>query len=226
VWAVSTLRTFARGRSKGSAPNGVRYGRESLEFARLVNLSDAVFAIAMTLLAFKVVAPDSVVTSADLAPVLPQALAFLLSFAIVANFWWHHHHLFARVEQIDARFVVLNLALLGAVALVPFPTELIGLNPGAVAPAVTYLALMLVITTLIVSIIHRAERATLWRDDVDERERRELNIGWGAMLGVIIVAILVALWWSPAGLAFLLLTGPVDHLARAKARSREAQGST
>ena len=192
----------------------MRYGRDSLEHARLVNLSDAVFAIALTLLAFKVEAPDRVDSFADLAPVLPQALAFFLSFAIVANFWWHHHRLLARIEQIDAVFVVLNLALLGAVALVPFPTELIGLEPGAVAPALVYLALMLIITAVIVLMVHRAERSALWRDDVDERERRELYVGWGAMLPVIIAALIVATWLPLVGLAFLLLTGPADHLAR------------
>jgi uncharacterized membrane protein len=215
VWMVSTLRTLAGRRSRGSAHTGVRYGRESLEHARLVNLSDAVFAIAMTLLAFKVEAPNTVESVADLAPVLPQALAFLLSFSIVANFWWHHHRLLARIQQIDAGFVVLNLALLGAVALVPFPTELIGHHPGAAGPAVVYLALMLGITALIVLMVQRAERAGLWQGDLDERERRELRVGWRAVLAVTLAALLVAMSWPLVGLGILLLTGPADYLARA-----------
>jgi uncharacterized membrane protein len=212
--AVSAVRASTGGSSEGAARPGVRYSRESLEHARLVNLSDAVFAIAMTLLAFKVDAPEGVTTFADLAPVLPQALAFLLSFAIVANFWWHHHRLLARIEEVDPHFVLLNLALLGAVALVPFPTELIGGDPGEVAPAVVYLGLMLVITGLIVLIVHHAERASLWRHDMGEHERREHLVGWGAMLGLTALALVVALWWPLLGLAFLLLTGPVDALAR------------
>lgn len=56
----------------------------------------------MTLLAFKVDAPEGVATSEELSPVLPQGLAFLLSVAMVANFWWHHHRLLAWIEQIDA----------------------------------------------------------------------------------------------------------------------------
>jgi uncharacterized membrane protein len=221
------MRALVGGRPRRSAQAGVRYGRDSLEHARLVNLSDAVFAIAMTLLAFKVEAPDYVVTASDLTPVIPQAVAFLLSFAIVANFWWHHHRLLARIEQFDASLVFLNLALLGAVALVPFPTELIGRQPGAAAPALVYLALMLVITALIVGIVHRAERVDLWRADVNDGERRELYAGWGAMLGVILAALLVAVWWPLAGLAFLLLTGPLDHLARrASSRGGAHQGGS
>lgn len=214
VVVVSAVRTSAGGASEGAARPGVRYGRESLEHARLVNLSDAVFAIAMTLLAFKVDAPEGVATFDDLSPVLPQVLAFLLSFAIVANFWWHHHRLLACIEQIDATFVFLNLALLGAIALVPFPTELIGLQPGHVAPAVVYLALMTIISGLIVLIVHRAERGNLWRHDVGEHQRRGHLVGWSTMLGVTTFALLVAFWWPLVGLATLLLTGPIDLLVR------------
>lgn len=200
------------------APARERYGRESLEHARVVNLSDAVFAIAMTLLAFKVEAPASAVTAGDLAAVLPQVLAFLLSFAVVANFWWHHHRLLARLTATEPGMILLNLALLGAVALVPFPTELIGRHPGAVAPAVIYLWLMLLITALILLIVRRAERAGLWRSSVDRDERAALSASWAAMVGIVLVAVLVALWLPIAGLALLALTGPADHVVDAARR--------
>jgi uncharacterized membrane protein len=209
---------------ESSARAGVRYHRDSLEHARLVNLSDALFAIAMTLLAFKVEAPDGVATVDDLSALLPQVVAFLLSFAIVANFWWHHHGLLARIEHIDAGFVFLNLALLGAVALVPFPTELIGRQLGEVTPTVIYLSLMLLISLLIVLIIHRAERAALWRNDVGEEERQGLQVGWAAMVGVTVAALVLALWWPLVGLATLLLTGPADHLARRARAPRPSAG--
>jgi uncharacterized membrane protein len=219
LWVVITLRAEAA--SEGSAQPGVRYGRESLEHARLVNLSDAVFAIAMTLLAFKVGAAQGADTFTSLVPVVPQVLAFLLSFGIVANFWWHHHGLFARIDQVEPGFIFVNLALLGAVALVPFPTELIGQEPGAVAPAVVYLALMVLISGLILLMVHRAEHAGLWRDELGQRERRELHHGWVAMMAVTAAALLVALLWPLVGLAMLLLTGPADHLARHRLRKRE-----
>jgi uncharacterized membrane protein len=219
---VITVRTSARGR-QGRAYSGGRYDRDSQEFARLVNLCDAVFAIAMTLLAFKVEAPEDLTTGGDLAPVVPQVLAFLLSFGIVANFWWHHHHLLARVGGIESGFVALNLALLGAVALVPFPTELIGHQPVEPVTALVYLGLMLAITVLIVGIVHRAERVGLWRSEVSEAERRELYVGWVTMVGVIVLAMLVAVMWPVVGLALLLLTGPADHLARRAATRGSGQ---
>jgi uncharacterized membrane protein len=200
------------------APVSTRYGRDTLEYARVVNLSDAVFAIAMTLLAFKIEAPPTTDGGADLSAAVPQLLAFVLSFAVVANFWWHHHRLFALLDAVDPRLVLLDLALLGAIALVPFPTELIGRNPGEAAPAVVYLALMLVISALILLVVQRVERAGLWSSHVDRDERTGLRVGWAAMLGVTLLALPVALLAPVAGLALLLLTGPADLLARRVAR--------
>jgi uncharacterized membrane protein len=203
-----------------SSAHAQRYGRGSLELARVANLSDAVFAIAMTLLAFKVEAPHEVGAAGDLVAVLPQALAFLLSFAVVANFWWHHHRLLARLGAVEPGMIALNLALLGAVALVPFPTELIGRQPHAAPAAVTYLALMLVITALTLLIVRRAEHADLWVDGVSRQERRDSSASWTAMLGVTAAAMLVALWAPIVGLVMLLLTGPVDHLVRRMTANR------
>jgi uncharacterized membrane protein len=204
--------TVSRG---GDNPRGTeRYGRDTVEHARVVNLSDAVFAIAMTLLAFKIEAPPTAAGGADLAAAVPQILAFLLSFTVVANFWWHHHRMFALLDAAEPGLVFLNLALLGAIALVPFPTELIGRHPGERAPALVYLALMLTISVLILLIVHRAERVGLWRGHVDSAERTGLRVGWAAMVGVVLLALPVALLAPVAGLALLLLTGPADAFAR------------
>lgn len=76
-----------------------RHGRDSQEFTRLVNLSDAVFAIAMTLLVLTVDVPDVPATelaSALLAD-LPQIGAYALAFALVASQWYAHRKLFQRL---------------------------------------------------------------------------------------------------------------------------------
>jgi uncharacterized membrane protein len=207
------------GRDGGNPRRTERYGRDTVEHARVVNLSDAVFAIAMTLLAFKIEAPPTDAGGADLAAAVPQILAFLLSFTVVANFWWHHHRLFALLDAAEPGLVLLNLGLLGAIALVPFPTELIGRHPGERAPALVYLALMLAISALILLIVQRAEQAGLWRAHVDSAERAGLRVGWAAMVGLTLLALPVALLAPIAGLALLLLTGPADAAARRLSRA-------
>ena len=64
-----------------------RYDRHSPEFTRVANLSDAVFAIAMTLLVLTLDVPD--VPAGRYGEVLsqqaPQLVVFVLAFGLVAN---------------------------------------------------------------------------------------------------------------------------------------------
>lgn len=57
----------------------------------------------------------------------------MLAFALVANLWWQHHKLMALFQFVEPGMVGIVLALLGGVALVPYPTSLVG-NTDAVAP--------------------------------------------------------------------------------------------
>lgn len=115
-----------------------RHGRDTQEFIRLVNLSDAVFAIAMTLLVLTVDVPD--VPAAELVSALrtdaPQIGAYALAFALVASQWYAHRKLFQRLAFTEPGLTVTNLAWLGIVALVPFPTSVLGAHATATAAGV------------------------------------------------------------------------------------------
>ena len=107
------------------------YVKNSLEFNRVVNLSDAVFAIAMTLLVLTLDIPD--VPAEQLGKALlaqaSQFVALVLSFSLVAMIWWQHHRHMALLTKMDSPLIALNMAFLGVVILVPYPTNLIGNDP-------------------------------------------------------------------------------------------------
>jgi len=42
------------------------------------------------------------------------------------GYWHAHHSFFARLQRVDRRLISLNLAYLGFVAFLPFPTAVIG----------------------------------------------------------------------------------------------------
>lgn len=75
--------------------------KSQLEFARILAFSDAVFAIAMTLLIVTVDIPT--VAPGNVAKEFAQALAnswleiftYFLSFAVIGLYWLDHHRLFA-----------------------------------------------------------------------------------------------------------------------------------
>jgi uncharacterized membrane protein len=105
----------------------------TLELDRLVNFSDAVFAIAATVLVLSVHIPlDLHGPNLDrkiwegFREALPSIFAYFLSFFIIGRTWIAHHRMFRIIRRIDATFIGLNLILLSVIALLPFPTEVYG----------------------------------------------------------------------------------------------------
>ncbi|WP_229693867.1 TMEM175 family protein [Lentzea pudingi] len=100
---------------------------------RLVLFTDAVVAIAITLLVLPLVEitsePGSEPASELVARHWPQIFSFLLSFAVIAHLWFTHHRLFENVKRYSSALVVLNMAWLLTIVVLPFPTELVG-RPG------------------------------------------------------------------------------------------------
>lgn len=196
------------------AQGSLRYDRDTPEFARVANLSDAVFAIAMTLLVLTLDTPDprggSLATA--LAALLPQIIAFILAFALVANLWWQHHKLVAVFSSVEPGMIGIMLILLGLVALVPFPTSLIGNAP---TDRVAVLAFVVVFTCLSVSfllLVLRTRRVRAFSEAVDTRTYYWLLAQWVSGIVVLLVAALLTVWWPTIGLAILALTivlGPV-----------------
>jgi uncharacterized membrane protein len=94
---------------------------------RIQFFSDAVFAIAMTLLVLEIRLPESAGEdlAAALLSVLPSFLAYALSFAIIGLNWMTHHSKFRYIGSFDDALVRINLLFLFVVTFVPFPTAVI-----------------------------------------------------------------------------------------------------
>jgi uncharacterized membrane protein len=118
---------------------------------RLAFFSDAVFAIAITLLAIDIRIPADLPSNTDdalidaLRALAPAIFAYGLSFMAVAAFWTGHHRTFRVLQRIDNRLVLLNFVFLAFVALLPFPTSVVARHGDLVSAAVFY-ALFLALT--------------------------------------------------------------------------------
>ena len=104
--------------------------RQHDQLERLTFFSDAVFAIAMTLLVVEVrLPPVTALTDAGLGQALldliPDYIAFLVSFLVLARFWAGHHTLMGQLSASSNRLLWANMALLLAVAFMPFPTGVV-----------------------------------------------------------------------------------------------------
>lgn len=103
----------------------------SLSFERVAFFSDAVFAIAITLLVIDLRLPHFDATS-DIAllnallGLIPQYVGFFVSFFVTGRFWIGHHQLFTLIDHADDAFIWRNLLLLLTIAFMPFPTAIVG----------------------------------------------------------------------------------------------------
>jgi uncharacterized membrane protein len=98
---------------------------------RLVYFSDAVFAIAITLLALEIRLPEMQdPTTRELAGalvgLLPRFYGFAISFWIIAVYWLAHHRIFRYIRADDRRLQVINLLFLMWIVLMPFSASLLG----------------------------------------------------------------------------------------------------
>ncbi|MEV5532158.1 TMEM175 family protein [Streptomyces prunicolor] len=107
--------------------------------ARLIALSDGIYAIAMTLLVINVAVPANLPAAAfhkALNDALPSLGAFALSFTLIAGFWRDHRRILTTLPVETTVVTRLVLLGLGLVALLPFPTGLLAeyaSQPDAVA---------------------------------------------------------------------------------------------
>lgn len=97
---------------------------------RLEYFSDAVIAIAATLLAVELHAPSAESLGGATLPNTLAAqwslyLAFLISFLFIGIAWSSHHDMFRHIAYTDHILLILNLFFLMGIALQPFSTSLL-----------------------------------------------------------------------------------------------------
>ena len=98
----------------------------NLEYDRVLFFSDAVFAIAITLLVVDIRVPDIVTdTAQELSADKGRIVSFAISFLVIGLFWMGHHRLFRYIAALDRRLIFINLLFLGTIAFLPYPTALL-----------------------------------------------------------------------------------------------------
>lgn len=99
---------------------------ERLPVTRLELLTDAVFAIVMTLLVLAIGVPT--VDQSELPDALldlwPTMVSYIVTFAVLGFNWVAHHSLYRYIRYLDRRLIWLNFAYLMFIGLLPFTTDL------------------------------------------------------------------------------------------------------
>lgn len=98
---------------------------------RVITFSDGVFAVVITILVLGIEVPsdlalDPTAIALEREKFLHQLLVYVLAFGLIAMYWTQHSLLFAGLQRVDRRLVVLNLLFLLPVTLLPFVSQLMG----------------------------------------------------------------------------------------------------
>jgi uncharacterized membrane protein len=100
------------------------------EVDRIVFFSDAVFAIALTLLVVRIEVPRGPDFTQEVLAQWPRYLSYVISFLAVGLYWMGHHRIFRYIIRWDERLIALNLLLLLFIAFMPYPAAMIGEHGG------------------------------------------------------------------------------------------------
>lgn len=114
--------------SKTKAP--VAHNDEKFQLERIALFSDAVFAIAITLLIIEIRIPESHsenLTDKELLhgllTVAAKLIGFLISFFVIGLYWFSHHRIFRYVTRVTHKLLWNNLLFLLPIVIMPFSTS-------------------------------------------------------------------------------------------------------
>ena len=193
-------------------------------FRRLVNFSDAVVAIAITLLVLPLPDAASSIGNESLSSFFQhnqtKILAFALSFVVIGSFWWGQHQLFERVRAYNGVLVWAMFVWLFSIVFLPFPTELISsASKGPVEVHALYIGTMLVTAgaTLVQqwAIVRSPELQEKAADDVVTLDAAMISV---VLMGLALVGTIVFPTLGLWPLVVLLLSRPLERLMTALRR--------
>jgi uncharacterized membrane protein len=112
-------------------PPDIASERHEFQLDRLILFTDAVFAIAITLLIIEIKVPEEVHHAQSgreiwhaLGGIVLKFTGFVSSFMLIGIYWMVHHRLFRYVVHYNNRLIWMNLLLLMFIVCLPFTTAL------------------------------------------------------------------------------------------------------
>lgn len=200
---------------------------------RLIFFTDAVTAIAITLLILPLVdaVPDVASRSDSVAEFFSgrgvQLLGFIVSFTIIARLWAAHHALFEHVRAYDSRMMVLNLGWAFSIVLLPLPTAIIfefSSDRLTVAVYIGTMATSSLILTAIAWFVHTTPALEFPENPLPMSRLIASFVTSGAFLLALVIGVL-----SPSinyfALLVLALSSPVERLIERRA-TRQSSSAT
>ena len=218
----------ASGRCRGDP------GSTERDPARVVAFSDAVIAIAVTLLVLEIRPPqDTRHLLRGLTALWPSYVSYVITFLLIGQVWANHHVLFDHIRHVDRVVLFLNTMLLMDIAFLPFAAGVLANSfrdgQGERAAVVLHGIVFELAAVLFNATWWYARRdRRLLADSIESAgvraisRRFELALAWlgtgtllGALLpalGVAVIAAFIFYYWLP-------ISGEIGHQPRHRRRA-------
>jgi uncharacterized membrane protein len=219
-------------------PNGASAGGtetddpevEASAAGRVIFFSDAVVAIAITLLALALPVPNSTdaATSSQFLHALrgdwAEYFAFLLSFLVIGNRWAAHRRIFRYVIRLNDRVNSLNMLWLLMMILTPFASRMLSGHGGFGVRFTLYALNQVIATTCLLQMNREIGRRNLLRPDAPAPARHPDNVPSLILIVMFLVSIPVAFvtaWAYALWAAAPLLTLVLQRLRQSQQRRQQ-----
>jgi uncharacterized membrane protein len=208
--------------------------RKAFQLERIMLFSDAVFAIAVTLLVIEIKVPkidfveltESKLLEA-LAHQVPAFIGYVVSFFFIGQYWVIHHRMFGYVVSYTQPLLWLNLFFLFAVALMPFSTAFFSeyFVKAMLSPTLFYAGNLMLLGTanlLTWSYIYRHHAALT--QGLTPAMAHYIRNRAAVVLGAYVLFVPVFIMHATAGYVFILLLAPAVRLLFRKKAKLAAAG--
>ncbi|MBD2769139.1 DUF1211 domain-containing protein [Hymenobacter sp. BT664] len=185
----------------------IHHDRTEFQLERIILFSDAVFAIAITLLIIEIKVPElhektNHASLVALLRLIPKFVGFFIGFFVIATYWAAHHRIFRFVHRYDDGLIWLNILFLLSIVLMPFTSAYYGEYPQLNVPFVLYCAS--VISTGLLQMLMQRSLASPKRGYVHPEVRRHPDLDLGRpmiptvvfALGIVVALVLPNSWMS------------------------------
>jgi uncharacterized membrane protein len=229
--------------------SGSNSSESLVEMSRLNNLSDGVFAIALTLLAFDIRLPVEAQVgdlSNGLLKLAPKFAVYLISFVVIGGAWGAHQRMLSQIKRGDGVLVWFNLFCLLFVGLLPASAALLGRYYNEFLAIMCFALDVALIQLTTLWLWHHASRQELINPMLDPRVVKSISRRLILSTVIFVLSIPLALWnsWITyllwVGLFILLFTTdwlawqlaarkqqttfPLDHAKRASIHVKHKEG--
>ena len=189
---------------------------KGLQLERIVFFSDAVFAIAITLLIIEIKVPHLEHTASDrdfaiaLVRLIPNFVGYFFSFLVIGAYWIGHHKIYGKIVDWNYGLVWRNVFFLMAIAFMPFTTAFFSEYPTQLVPIVLYASAFTLAGLLEILLFRYAVKNALTTPDADRSELSHLMWRMSVLplagIGAIAIGLVKPIF---AGFAFMLI--PLAH---------------